>query len=128
MIQYILPIGIFAIAIKLASEERDEITSKLVQYAVLLISLCIILGVFQMSSGEITSSKDLSEIVKDAYFLGSESKGGGAIGALGAVPLVKLLGNVGAVILCIGIAVALIVFTFGINMADLINNIKEKKE
>ncbi len=126
MIQYILPIGIFAIAIKLASEERNEITSKLVQYAVLLISLCIILGVFQMSSGEITSSKDLSEIVKDAYFLGSESKGGGAIGALGAVPLVKLLGNVGAVILCIGIAVALIVFTFGINMSDLINNILEK--
>jgi len=36
-------------------------------------------SVIQISTGELQSSKELSEIVKDAYFLGTQSKGGGAI-------------------------------------------------
>ena len=46
----------------------------------------------------------------------------------GAVPLVKLLGDVGAIILCLGIAIVLFVFTFGINMSEIINNLVEKME
>ena len=46
----------------------------------------------------------------------------------GAVPLTKLLGNVGAIILCLGVAVVLVVFTFGINTADIINKIVENAE
>ena len=46
----------------------------------------------------------------------------------GAVPLVKLLGDVGAIILCLGIAIVLFVFTFGINMSEIINNFVEKME
>ena len=88
--------------------------------------------VFQISAGELQTDKELSEVVKDAYYLGSQSKGGGAIGAVGAVPLTNLLGNVGAIILCIGIAIVLLVFTFGINMSEIINKIvdriEEKKE
>ena len=71
IIQYVLPIGIFAIAIKLACNGKDEITAKLVQYGVLLISLSIVFSVFQISSGELQSNKELSEVVKDAYYLGS---------------------------------------------------------
>ena len=71
---------------------------------------------------------ELSEIVKDAYYLGTQNKGGGAIGAVGAVPLVNLLGVIGAIILCIGIAAILIVFTFGINLSEMIQNITEKME
>ena len=128
IMQYILPIGMFAIAIKLACDEGEELTSKLVQYAIAIISLSIVFSVFQISSGELQSSKELSELVKDAYYLGSQSKGGGAIGAVAAVPLAKLLGDWGAVILCIGIAIILLVFTFGINLSDIINLIVEKME
>ena len=71
IMQYVLPIGIFAIAIKLACNGKDEITAKLVQYGVLLISLSIVFSVFQISSGELQSNKELSEVVKDAYYLGS---------------------------------------------------------
>ena len=85
-------------------------------------------SVFQVSSGELSYTKELSETVKDAYFLGAQSKGGGAIGAVGAVPLEKLLGQVGAVIFCIGIAGVLIVFTFGINLSEWITNLLEKAE
>ncbi len=128
IVQYILPIGIFIVAIKLASEGSEELYPKLIQYGILLMSLCIVFSVFQISSGELQNSKELSEVVKDAYLLGSQSKGGGAIGSCGAVPLTKLLGNIGAIILCLGIAFVLVVFTFGINMAEIINRMVEKAE
>ena len=126
IMQYVLPIGGLAIAIKLASDGREEITSKLVQYGIAIISLSIVFSVFQISSGELDSSKELSEVVKDAYYYGSQGHGGGAIGAVGGVILAKLLGNVGAVIFCIGIAVILLVFTFGINLSDMINMFMDK--
>ena len=132
IMQYVLPIGTFAVAIKLASEGREGIAPKLIQYGIAIISLSIVFSVFQISSGELQSSKELSELVKDAYYFGSQGKGGGAVGAVAAVPLAKLLGDVGAVIFCIGTAVILLVFTFGINLSDIINlmldRIEEKKE
>ena len=128
IMQYILPIGGFAIGIKLATDDRDMMMSKLIQYAIFIISLSVLFSVVQVSTGELQSSKELSEVVKDAYYLGEQSKGGGTIGAVAAVPLAKLLGDVGAVILCIGIAIVFLVFTFGINMSDLINMFVEKIE
>lgn len=128
VMQYVLPIGIFAISIKLACEGRETLTSKLIQYGVFLISLAIVFSVFQISAGELQSNKELSEVVKDAYFLGTQSKGGGAIGAVAAIPLAKLLGDVGALILCIGIAVVLLVFTFGINLSDMISQMVERMQ
>lgn len=71
IVQYVLPIGIFAIAIQLASEGSEELTPKLIQYGVLLVSLSIMFSVFQISSGELQANKELSEVVKDAYFCGS---------------------------------------------------------
>ncbi len=132
IMQYVLPIGIFALGIKLASEENEDLTPKLIQYTITIVSLSVMFSVLQMSSGELAISKELSETVKDAYFLGSQSKGGGAIGAVAAVPLEKLLGEIGAIIFCIGLAVILVVFTFGINMSEIINvildRIEEKRE
>ena len=132
VMQYVLPVGGLAIAIKLASDGREEITSKLLQYGVAIVALSVVFSVFQISSGELNSSKEISEVVKDAYYYGSQGHGGGAIGAVGGVILAKLLGNVGAVIFCIGIAVILLVFAFGINLSDIINmfmdKIEEKRE
>ena len=128
IVQYILPIGIFVIAIKIASSENEEFKTKLIQYGILIIALSVVISVFQISSGELQTNGELSEIVKDAYYLGTQNKGGGAIGAVGAVPLVNLLGVIGAIILCIGIAAILIVFTFGINLSEMIQNITEKME
>ncbi len=79
IMQYVLPIGSFAIAIKLACDGRDELYAKLIQYGAAIVSLAIVFSIFQISSGELQSSKELSELVKDAYYLGSQSKGGGAI-------------------------------------------------
>ena len=78
VMQYILPIGTFAIAIKLAVDEGEELKGKLIQYGIAIISLAIVFSVFQISAGELQSSKELSELVKDAYYVGSQGKGGGA--------------------------------------------------
>ncbi len=126
IIQYVLPIGIFIIAIKLASDGSEDLISKLIQYGILLVCLSIAFSVFQFASSELQNNKELSEVIKDAYFLGSQGKGGGAIGALGAVPLTKLLGEIGAIIFCFGVAAILVVFTFGINMSELINRIMDR--
>ena len=122
----LLPIGILGIAIKLACTDNEYITSKLVKFVVLLISISVILSVLQISSGELNSSKEISEAIKDAYYLGSHGQGGGALGGLLAIPLAKLIGNVGAIILCVGVAIVLAVNTFGINLAEMIKMLVEK--
>ena len=66
--------------------------------------------------------------LKDSYALGTQEKGGGALGAILAVPLVKLLGPIGAIILCVGIVIILAVFVFGINASEIINNFIEKSQ
>ena len=77
IIKYVLPIGIFAIAIKLASADNEYITSKLVQYAILLISFSVFMSVYQINTNELlVANKDLSAIAKDAYTIGSQGSGG----------------------------------------------------
>ena len=50
------------------------------------------------------------------------------LGAILATPLVNLLSPVGAIVLCVGIVIMLGVFTFGINISEIINNFVEKSE
>ena len=42
VIQYVLPIGIFIIAIKIACDGKDELKAKIIQYLVLLVSLSVL--------------------------------------------------------------------------------------
>ena len=91
IIQYVLPIGIFAIAIKIACDENDGLSSKIIQYIIFIISIAVLMSTFEISTGALTTNKELSEVVKDAYSLGASGTGGGAIGAVIAVPLVNLL-------------------------------------
>ena len=67
-------------------------------------------------------------MLKMHMIYGAKGSGGGALGAILATPLVNLLGKIGATILCIGVVLMFAVFTFGINMSEIINNIVEKSE
>ena len=126
-IRYILPIGTFAIAIKIACNEKEDeyITHKLIQYSILLICIAIVMSVYQISQGNLEVSGDLSQILKKAYALGNSNEGGGAIGTLAAVPLVRLLGNLGAVAVSIGVAIMLFAFVFGIDISQIISKAVE---
>lgn len=124
----LLPIGILGVAIKLACTDNEYVSSKLVKFVVLLISISVILSVIQISSGELVPSKEIQESLKDAYYTGSQGKGGGALGALLAIPMAKLIGNIGTIIVCMGLAIILAATTFGINVSELISLIVEKHQ
>lgn len=122
VLRYVLPIGTFAIAIKMAcKDEEDYVTRKLVQYAVMLICISIIMSVYEISAGNIETSGDISQNLKKAYALGVTNKGGGAIGTLAAIFLVKMLGNLGAVVLSVGVSVMLFAFVCGIDISEYIS-------
>ena len=75
IIKYILPIGLFAIGIKIAVDDEEFMTSKLIQIAILLFSFSVLMSVFQINSKDlIIIDKELSVIVKDAYSIGASRK------------------------------------------------------
>ena len=137
IIKYVVPIGAFAVAIKKACKDDDEyISAKILKYTVLLIFIAVILSVYEIYNGEINIEQNVSEIVKDAYALGENNIGGGALGTIAAVPLFKLFGKVGTIILSIGVSLILFAITFGIDISEIISewiqsgveNRKERQE
>ncbi|MBQ2835668.1 MAG: DNA translocase FtsK [Clostridia bacterium] len=123
VIKYVLPIGSFAVAIKMACKDDDGyISSKIFQYTLLLIFIAVILSVYEIYNGVINIEQNISDIVKDAFALGENSMGGGALGTLVAVPLFKLFGKVGTIILSIGIALILFATTFSIDISAMVSN------
>ena len=131
-IKYIIPIGTFLIAIYMTTEDKDYLISKLIQYAIFLVCVATMLSVFQFSNGNININSEFSVAVERGYELGELNNGGGAIGTAVASILIGLLGEIGTVILCIGIAAILLVFMFGIKpaeiIADFIEGRRESKE
>ena len=123
MIKYILPIGSFAVAIKMACKDDDDyISSRIFQYTLLLIFIAVILSVYQIYEGSIDIDENISDIVKTAYQLGENNIGGGALGTIAAVPLFKLFGKIGTIILSIGVSLILFAVTFGIDISGIISN------
>ena len=126
-IKYIIPVGTFLIAIYMTTEDKDYLISKLVQYSIFLICIATILSVFQFSNGNINLNGEFSDVVQKGYELGEINNGGGAIGTALAHVLIGLLGEIGTVILCIGIAAILLVFMFGIKPAEMIAEFVESR-
>ena len=120
VIKYIIPIGTFLIAIYMTTEDKEYLVSKLIQYGIFLLCIATMLSVFQFSNSTFNINDELSEVVNDGYERGTQDIGGGAIGTAIAYGLIGLLGEVGTVILCIGVAAILLIFMFGIKPAELI--------
>ena len=128
ILKYIFPLGTFAIAVKIACKDNEYLRTKLIQYCILLLCIAIVMSIYQISKGVLNVNNELSEVIKQAYDLGAKDIGGGALGTLAAVPLTKLLGNVGAVILSVGVSIILFVITFGIEFTDMIEAFVEDHE
>ena len=120
VIKYIIPVGTFLIAIYMTTEDKEYLISKLIQYAIFLICVATMLSVFQFSNRNLDINGNFEEVTQRGYELGEIDNGGGAIGTAIAYALIGLLGDIGTVILCIGIAAILLVFMFGIKPAEMI--------
>lgn len=75
-------------------------------------------------------SNGFLDTVTRAYEQGkTDDKVGGVIGAIGAIPLTKLLGKVGASILVLGVELILIILIFNINPIEEIRvRLAEREE
>ena len=131
-IKYILPVGIFIVAISIACNKKDYVFAKLLEYGICLLCISIILCVWQINSGNLDISGEFWDGVKNAYALGEEDVGGGAIGAIFAILLVNLIGGIGTLILSAGVAIVLLVFILEIDVnewiAGRVERIKEDRE
>lgn len=124
-IKYLVPIGTFIVGIVLTKEQKEFVVPKLVQFMVIILCICGVMSLIQISNKDLDISDDFGNIVSDAFDYGELNKGGGAIGALIAVPMNKAVGIASYVIL-IGTGILLSIFTFGIKPAELIDKFSNK--
>ena len=120
-VKYILPIGIFVMAIYIAYQGENNWGAKIIQFSLILLAISVIMNVYQISKHNINfEGEEFQNIVKQSYDLGAKNIGGGAVGMIIAIPLINLLGNTATIIISIGVIIALAISMFGI---DLVNNI-----
>ena len=131
-IKYLIPIGMLALAVCVAKDNRDYVISKLVQYVIFLSCIAAMMTIFQISKGTISVDLEFSEVLQVAYDLGEKNIGGGTVGIVLAYPLIKLFGMFGAAIAAVGTAIILLIFTFGIEPSKLliafIDKVEEERE
>ncbi len=132
IIKYIIPIGIIITALSLIREDSSYVSTKLTQFIIFIICITAIMHTNQFSNWNMASNVTFEEVVNEAYRIGTMNKGGGAIGAIVATPLINLLGSLGATILTIAIAIITFMYIIGVNpiefMIDFIEGREERKE
>lgn len=132
IIKYIIPLGIIGISISLVKNDRDYLFSKICQYIVFLSCIATMMTIFQVSKGNLNISMEFSDVLERAYELGTKNIGGGTIGTVIAYPMIKLLGMFGSAVTATGIAIIMLVFTFGLKPAqfiiELLDILEERKE
>ena len=119
-IKYIIPIGMIFVAICVAKDDRNYLTSKLVQYMVILACIAATMSIYQISKGVINVDLEFSDVIEAAYDLGVKNIGGGTIGVVIAYPLIKMLDIFGAAVATVGITAILCVFTFGLHPSEIL--------
>ena len=130
-IEFLVPIGIFSIGIAIACDKRELVSTKIFELAIFLICVSSIFSIYQISQDTLSLENSISENIKTAYELGTKNIGGGVMGTMIAIPLTNMLGIAGAVIVCIGISLAVLVFMLGIPVSEIIedylDNLRERK-
>ncbi len=127
-IKYVIPIGTLAIAIFLAcNEDKESFTTKILQYATLLLCITTIMTVIQVSQGKLNIDMGFESAVEEAYNQGTQNTGGGAVGAICAIALIGLFGKTGTIVLALGLAIIVLIFLFGIKPAELLKEYIEDR-
>ena len=122
-VKYILPIGVFILAIYIAYQGETSWSRKIIEFSLMLVCISVIMNIFEISQGKVVVEGRSFQNVLDQFFdLGTEGVGGGSIGAVFTLPLRELFGEIGTVIFCFGAIIALVIAMFGI---DLVNKISE---
>lgn len=131
-IKYIIPIGTLAMAIKIAVDDKEYLSKKIVNYIIFLVCIAATMVIVEINKGVLSINLDFSTFLEDAYDLGTQNVAGGVIGAIIAMPVCKLIGTIGGIILLVGIALITLINLFEIKPAEIIRDfferMKERRE
>ena len=131
-IKYIIPVGTFAIAIKIAVDDKDYLSKKIINYIIFLLCIAATMIIVEINNNTLSVNTDFSTFLEEAYDLGTQNIAGGVVGAAIALPICKLLGAIGGIILLIGIAFITLINLFEIKPAEIISDwvarMKERRE
>ena len=132
-VKYILPIGVFILAIYIAYQGETSWSKKIVHFSVLLLCIAIIMNVYEIYQGTVQiEGNNLENIIQQFYNIGAKGSGGGAIGAVITIPLINLFEKVGTIIIASGVIIALCISMFGIDLvnriSDFIDGAEQRKE
>lgn len=132
-VKYILPVGVFMLAIYIAYQGETSWSRKVIQFSALLLCISIILNVYEIYQGKIIiQGRELSNIIEQFYNIGASGAGGGTVGAIVTIPLINLFEKVGTILIATGGIIALCISMFGIDLvnriSDFIDGKSERKE
>ena len=128
IIKYVIPIGIVVMALSLIKEDSDYVSTKVIQFLIFIVCVSVVMHVNQFSKLNMSGNATFEEVVNEAYKLGTMNKGGGAIGAIVATPLMNLLGSLGTTILTIAIAIVTCMYIVGVNPVEFLIEFVDGRE
>ena len=128
-IKYFIPVFLFLGAIN-TIREKDYLNyrKKIGMIIIIMIFVDIVLATSQISSGNLDRNAPLGDALSKAFDLGTKDMGGGVLGTLFAMPLVKLFGGVATVIISVGLALVLLVYVLGLHPVDILQAHFERNE
>ena len=128
-IKYFIPVFLFLGAVN-TLREKDYLNyrKKIGMIIIIMIFIDIVLATSQISSGNLDRAAPLGDALSKAFDLGTKDMGGGVLGTLFAVPLVKLFGSVATVIISVGLSLVLLVYVLGLHPVDIIQGYFERNE
>ena len=75
-VKYILPIGVFVLAIYIASQGETSWASKIIQLSIMLLCIAIVMNVYEIYQGKVQlEGKTFQDIVEKFYQLGAAGEG-----------------------------------------------------
>lgn len=130
--KYILPVGILYFTLSDVVKEEAETNSRLKLFMLVILLLCSLLMIYNISKFKINVNLPFDVLVRECFNLGKRGHGGGAVGALIAVPAIKMLGTTGASIVIVFASILLGLLSLGASTIDyfkeLNTNLSERKQ
>ena len=127
-VKYLLPVGVFMLAIYIAYQGETSWSRKVIQFSALLLCISIIMNVYEIYQGKIViQGREASNIIEQFYNIGANGSGGGAIGAVVTIPLITLFEKVGTILIATGVIIALCISMFGIDLVDRISDFIDER-
>lgn len=136
-LKQMLPIFSLALTLLVPRDDQYGERRKIKQAIIVLLLISAAYTMLNVSNGNMgITGKSFSENIKMGYALGTRNQGGGALGTLIAVPLIKSFGVLGATIIDISLIIIMLILLFEISPTDYVSkamyeieeNKKQKRE